>query len=90
MLSRAALINYFEFYVSNEDVVKAKPSPEIYLKAIEQFIVKPDECLVLEDNINGIKAARAAGAHVMEIHQINDVNYEKITKFIQQLEAKSC
>lgn len=90
MLSRAALINYFEFYVSNEDVVKAKPSPEIYLKAIEQFSVKPDECLVLEDNLNGIKAARAAGAHVMEIHQINDVNYEKITKFIQQLEAKSC
>jgi beta-phosphoglucomutase len=90
MLSRSALIDYFEFYLSNQDVVKAKPHPEIYAKAIERFGVNPDECLVLEDNPNGIKAAMDAGTYVMQVRQIGDVSYEKITKFIQHIEAKSC
>lgn len=89
MLSKAALINYFDFYLSNQDVEKSKPHPEIYLKAIEHFGVLPCECLVLEDNANGIKAATEAGAHVMQIHQVTDVNYTNISKFIQRMEATS-
>jgi beta-phosphoglucomutase len=89
MLSRAALIQYFDFYLSNQDVRKAKPDPEIYLKAIERFGALPSECLVLEDNANGIRAATEAGAHVMQIHQVTDVNYANISKFIQNLESKS-
>ena len=89
MLSKAALIDYFDFYLSNQDVKKAKPDPEIYLTAIDRFGVKPSECLVLEDNTNGIKAATAAGAHVMQIHQVTDVNYVQISKFIQKLESTS-
>jgi len=89
MLSKAALIDYFDFYLSNQDVEKSKPHPEIYLKAIERFGVLPSECLVLEDNANGIKAATEAGAHVMQIHQVTDVNYANISKFIQKLEATS-
>jgi len=89
MLSKAALLDYFDFYLSNQDVEKSKPHPEIYFKAIERFGVHPRECLVLEDNANGIKAATEAGAHVMQIHQVTDVNYANISKFIQNLEAKS-
>lgn len=89
MLSKAALIDYFDFYLSNQDVSKPKPHPEIYLKAIERFKVLPNECLVLEDNANGIRAASEAGAHVMQIHQVTDVNYANITAFIQKLESIS-
>lgn len=89
MLSKAALIDYFDFYLSNQDVKKAKPDPEIYLTAIERFGVLPEECLVLEDNANGIQAAVAAGAHVMQIHQVSDVNYNNISAFIQKLESMS-
>lgn len=89
MLSKAALIDYFDFYLSNQDVAKSKPHPEIYLTAIERFGVLPSECLVLEDNANGIKAATEAGAHVMQIHQVTDVNYANISKFIQKLESTS-
>lgn len=89
MLSKAALIDYFDFYLSNQDVSKSKPNPEIYQKAIERFSVLPSECLVLEDNINGIRAATEAGAHVMQIHQVTDVNYANISKFIQNLESRS-
>lgn len=89
MLSKAALIEYFDFYLSNQDVVKSKPDPEIYLKAIEKFEILPSECLVLEDNANGIRAATEAGAHVMQIDQITDVNYANIVKFIQKIESAS-
>jgi len=87
MLSKAALIDYFDFYLSNQDVTKSKPHPEIYLKAIERFGVLPNECLVLEDNINGIRAATEAGVNVMEISQVSDVNYANISKFIQTLDS---
>lgn len=89
MLSKAALIDYFDFYLSNQDVGKSKPDPEIYLKAIERFGVLPSECLVLEDNANGIRAAKDAGAHVMQIDQVTDVNYANILKCIQKIEATS-
>jgi beta-phosphoglucomutase-like phosphatase (HAD superfamily) len=89
MLSKAALIDYFDFYLSNQDVSKSKPDPEIYLKAIERFGVLPSECLVLEDNANGIRAAKDAGAHVMQIDQVTDVNYANILKCIQKIEANS-
>ncbi|MBU3632845.1 HAD family phosphatase [Polynucleobacter sp. AP-Feld-500C-C5] len=89
MLSKAALINYFDFYLSNQDVSKSKPDPEIYLKAIERFGVLPSECLVLEDNANGIRAATDAGAHVMQIDQVTDVNYANIMKYIQKIESAS-
>ena len=89
MLSKAALIDYFRFYLSNQDVSKSKPDPEIYLKAIERFGVLPSECLVLEDNANGIRAAKDAGAHVMQIDQVTDVNYINIVQYIQKIEAIS-
>jgi beta-phosphoglucomutase len=43
--------------LSNQDVENGKPSPEIYVKAIEGLGVKPEEALVIEDNENGIRAA---------------------------------
>lgn len=89
MLSKAALIEYFEFYLSNQDVSQSKPDPEIYLKAIKLFGVLPSECLVLEDNANGIRAATDAGAHVMQIQQVTDVNYINITQFIKKIEEAS-
>lgn len=89
MLSKAALIDYFDFYLSNQDVAKAKPDPDIYLKAMERFGVLPTECVILEDNINGIRAATEAGAHVMKIDQVTDVNYTNIKKFIEKVEAAS-
>jgi beta-phosphoglucomutase-like phosphatase (HAD superfamily) len=89
MLTKAALIDYFDFYLSNQDVAKPKPDPDIYLKAMERFGLLPSECVILEDNINGIRAATEAGAHVMQIDQVTDVNYVNIKKFIGKVEAAS-
>ena len=88
LFERSALAYYFEFYLSNQDVNEPKPHPEIYTAAIQRIGLKPDECLILEDNENGIKAAKASGAHVLIIHDVNEVNLENITKRISEIEAQ--
>jgi beta-phosphoglucomutase len=85
---RAAINNYFEFYLSNQDVKESKPNPEMYLEAMKRLGVSPDECLILEDNENGIKAARASGAHLLIVHSVQDVNLEFITNRIDEIEAQ--
>jgi beta-phosphoglucomutase-like phosphatase (HAD superfamily) len=87
MMEKAGLLEYLDFFLSNEDVDQPKPHPEIYQKAIRMLNVAPEECLIIEDNINGIKAARASGAHVMEVATIDDVNLENITRQIHEKEA---
>lgn len=85
MMCRAALDGYLEFQLSNEDVKHGKPSPEIYAKAIDMLGLTPEECLIVEDNENGIKAARGSGAHVMVVNDISDVNYPGITETIRKI-----
>jgi HAD superfamily hydrolase (TIGR01509 family) len=83
MMRRSGLIDYLEFYLSNQDVKKSKPNPEIYNTAIERLRVRPEECLIVEDNKNGIQAARLSGGHVLEVTTIYDVNYHNIMRHIQ-------
>jgi len=78
LFERSALTNYFDFFLSNEDVSESKPHPEIYLAAMEKLKLQPDECLILEDNENGIKAAKASGAHLLVIHDVHEVTLENI------------
>ncbi|MBO1273667.1 HAD family phosphatase [Shewanella sp. 4t3-1-2LB] len=85
MMEKSALIEYLEFYLSNQDVSKGKPDPEIYNLAISKLGFEPSECVIVEDNENGIKAAIASGAHVLKVNDIHDVNYENITRFISEV-----
>ena len=87
MLQKADLLRFLEFYVSAEHVSEGKPSPEIYNLVIKNLGVAPHECLILEDNINGIEAALASGAHLMQIHEVNEVNYWDIKIRIEEAEA---
>jgi HAD superfamily hydrolase (TIGR01509 family) len=86
-LERSGLEKYLEFYVSNEDVLRPKPNPEGYILAMNKLLVSPEECLILEDNENGIKAARDSGAHVMVINDIDEVNYLNIINKISEIEC---
>jgi HAD superfamily hydrolase (TIGR01509 family) len=85
MLKKAAILDYFEFFLSNEDVNKGKPDPEMYIKAINQLGFRPEECLILEDNEHGIQAALASGAHLLKIESVVDVNFTNIMTRIQDL-----
>jgi len=87
MMKKSALMGYLSLIMSNEDVEKAKPNPEIYIKAMDRLGFMPDECLILEDNKNGIKAALDSGAHLLRINDIYDVNYTNIKNRIAEIEG---
>lgn len=84
MLEKAELTPYLEFYLSSQDVENTKPDPEIYNNAIARLGVQPDECLIVEDNINGIKAALASGSHLLRVNGVEDVNLPNILKSIKE------
>jgi beta-phosphoglucomutase-like phosphatase (HAD superfamily) len=87
MMRQAALEEYLSLELSNEDVINPKPDPEIYLTAMKRLELTPEECLIVEDNENGIRAARASGAHVMCVGTVSDVTYERIKAAIRKAEA---
>lgn len=86
MMERSNLLEYLEFFLSNQDVKKAKPDPEMYTTAITRLGLMPGEVLVVEDNHNGIQAAMTAGAKVMKVKTVYDVNYENIMHHIRMFE----
>lgn len=60
-LADAGLIGYFSAIVGGEQAQRSKPNPDIFLKAAELLEEKPENCVVIEDSFNGIRAAKAAG-----------------------------
>lgn len=87
MMDYAGLSSYLDLIMSNEDVKESKPNPEIYITAMERFGLKPEECLICEDNENGIKAAESSGGNLLKIKTTADVNYTNIIKRITELEG---
>ena len=55
----------FGVVVSSDEVAHGKPAPDVYLAAARRLSVDPVECLVVEDSLNGVRAARAAGMTVV-------------------------
>jgi beta-phosphoglucomutase len=89
MMDKAALAPYLDLQLSNEDVSKPKPDPEIYTLAMQRFGLQPRECLIVEDNENGIRAARASGAHVLVVREVSDVNLDNILNRIREIENET-
>jgi HAD superfamily hydrolase (TIGR01509 family) len=51
----------FDALVTGDDVTRNKPDPEIFQKAAKKLGVNPEDCIVIEDAISGLQAARKAG-----------------------------
>jgi HAD superfamily hydrolase (TIGR01509 family) len=66
-LARHGLTAFFEVVVTGEEVEHGKPHPDIYLRAVEKLGVTPDACLVIEDALSGMAAAKAAKMRVAAI-----------------------
>ena len=88
MLEKAALLKYVDLIISNQDVKKPKPDPEMYVVTAKKLRVTPKESLIIEDNEHGIKAAKAFGGNLVVVHSTNDVTYENIRNRINQIEGK--
>ena len=61
----------FDMILTSEDFSESKPSPYCYLKAMRLFGAGPENCVVFEDSLAGLQAARASGAFVTALTTTN-------------------
>lgn len=71
VFSRFKLHEYFTHVVSGEDFPKSKPHPAIFEHASSLSIAPKENCIVIEDSTNGIKAAKAAGIFCVGYNSIH-------------------
>lgn len=67
ILDHVPIRQYFSAIIDGSRVSKAKPDPQIFLKAAADLETEPEHCVVFEDSIAGIKAGNAAGMKVVGI-----------------------
>ncbi len=94
LLKHLDLEDYFDSIVTYNDVSNPKPAPDIFLQNADNFGVEPDECVVIEDSVEGLVAAKQAGMKAIAVQttkqeadledadlivkSINDINVNKI------------
>lgn len=95
LINEFRIYDIFDLILTYEDVTKKKPNPEIYLKVIEKLNVLKEECLIIEDSLEGVKAANNAGIEVLNIVEksmhktqsvIDSLSTYKIKDFYELLE----
>ncbi len=71
--------HYFKHIQSAEELNYGKPHPEVFLKCAEAINVAPNNCLVIEDSLNGIISAKAAGMSVIGIPEEFNISNPKFS-----------
>lgn len=74
VIKRFGLIEYFDTINTSCEVAKGKPAPDIYLLAAKKLEVLPEECLVFEDIIEGIRAGKSANMKVCAVEDAYSVD----------------
>jgi len=67
VLERTDMRDYFDAYVTGQDVTNGKPAPDTFLKAAEKLSIGAASCVVVEDAVQGIEAGKAAGMPVVAV-----------------------
>lgn len=85
ILKSLKIHDWFTAIVDGNDVTKAKPDPEVFLIAAEKLKLEPENCIVFEDAVAGVEAAKAAGMTSVgigekEILKEADYNFEDFTE----------
>jgi HAD superfamily hydrolase (TIGR01509 family) len=84
-LDRHQLTGFFEVIVTGEEVERGKPAPDIYLRAADKLGLPADACLVVEDALPGVAAAKAANMRVAAIPDrrfVDPDEYEKKADYV--------
>ena len=84
-LERTGIKGFFEVVVTGDEVQRGKPFPDIYLCAAEELNVPSNVCLVIEDALSGVAAAKAANMRVAAIPDTRFVDrreYEKQAHYV--------
>ena len=71
VFTRFNLHQYFTHIVSGEDFPQSKPDPAIFLHAASLSVAPKENCIVIEDSTNGVKAAKAAGIYCVGYNSVH-------------------
>jgi HAD superfamily hydrolase (TIGR01509 family) len=88
MLVYTGLIDYIDFFYSNQDVTNPKPNPEMYMRCMIKAGVSPKETIIVEDSHIGRQAASDSGAYLFPVKDSHDVNYESISEMAIAMNGK--
>lgn len=80
VLSAQGIWDYFQTVVTGDMELLGKPYPDIYLKNSYELMLEPGDCLVIEDTLTGIQAAKAAGMTAWAIYDADSDAYRKEIK----------
>jgi len=83
-LMQLGIIEYFDFWYSNEDVNKPKPHFEMYFECMLKANAKPSETLIIEDSHIGRQAVLDAGAHLLAVADTHDVSLGRVLDAIEE------
>ena len=83
-LLRIGLMEYIDYFVSNEDVKSPKPHPEIYMQCMIKEGVLPKQTLIIEDSYIGRTAAIQSGAILCPVKNKDEVTLDRIYKFMEK------
>ena len=71
ILNRFGIYDFFDLVLTKDDILKSKPDPEGFNKAMEYFGVSPKNTVIFEDSDVGIKAAENSGAFYYKTYGFN-------------------
>ena len=89
MIKQAPLKKLVDAVVLCEDVTRKKPDPEAYLLVMKKLGAKPEECLVFEDSLNGVMAAKTAGIEVCSVYDASAKSEQDIIAKIADYKVAS-
>ena len=87
VIDKLGIRKYFDVIHSSQDEKLGKPHPDVFLHAAERIGSSPDECIVIEDSANGVRAAKAANMKVIAIPA--PANYDNPVFAIADYKLKS-
>ena len=79
------VMEYVDYYVSNEDVKRTKPYPEMYWQCMTALNVLPKNTVIIEDSHIGRQGALDSGAHLIPVKDSHDLTMDKIDEAIDTL-----
>ena len=81
------VLNYVDYYVSNEDVFNSKPFPEMYWKCMTMMKALPKDTIIVEDSHIGREGALNSGAHLYPVKDAYDLNADDFLNYIEEFES---